>query len=235
MIRVAQAGADLTGATWTLTAEAAHYLVTVRRLLVGAPVEVFDGDGAQRRGRLKASGDAWLIRFDAPLRTAVERPAVTLCYGLPKGDKLDRVVRQATEIGVAHVRLIACARSVVRLTGDRAAKRRARLTRVAQEAARQSGRADAPSIEGPLALDAALTTAVERLVLHPDGGAPLDTLSVAAPVEVWVGPEGGFAPAELDRLTAAGARRVSLRCPVLRTETAAPLAVALVLHRLHAL
>lgn len=235
MIRVAQPGADLAGATHDLTADAVHYLTVVRRLGDGAAVEIFDGAGACRAGALISGAAGWQVRFTAPRAAEAARPAVTLCYALPKGDKLDRVVRQATEIGVAHVRLVAGARSVVRLSGDRARKRVARLVRVAQEAARQSGRASVPTIDGPVDLDAALAEPTTRLVLHPDGGQPIETLEVRAPLEVWVGPEGGFSPDELARLDAAGARRISLRCPVLRTETAAPLAVALALHCLGAL
>lgn len=239
MIRVAQPGAALGADRWPLDPDAIHYLLTVRRLAAGDAIEVFDGQGGAREARLEASEDGWIARFTAPLQQAATRPAVILCYGLPKGDKLDRVVRQATEIGVAEIRLVACERSVVRLDGDRAAKRIDRLDRIAAEAARQSGRADVPRITGPVVVDLAPADAAAggplRLVLHPAGGEPLEALPLTAPVEVWVGPEGGFAPAELARLDAAGAQRISLRCPVLRTETAAPLAVALVLHRLGAL
>jgi 16S rRNA (uracil1498-N3)-methyltransferase len=231
-VRVAQLDADLSGEQWTLDAAAVHYLTVVRRLGEGAEFALFTGDGASRQAQLVCGADGWTARFCGPLKASPWRPDVTLCYGLPKGDKLDRVVRQVTELGVTGVKLIACQRSVTRLSGDRARKRIARLARVAQEAARQCGRSDVPTIEGPLSLDAALGGRANRLVLHPEGGQMFEKMRLQAPVEVYVGPEGGFSPDELARFDAAGATRARLLSPVLRTETAAPVACALVLHRL---
>lgn len=157
-----------------------------------------------------------------------------LWYGLPKGDKLETVIRQATELGVERVRLLACQRSVTRLEGDRQAGKLERLTRVAAEAARQCGRADVPAVDAPLTVGAALAAdpPARLLVLHPEGGVPLASLTLTEPVVVCVGPEGGFSPDELARFDAAGGARVTLLGPVLRTETAAPVACALVLHAL---
>lgn len=233
--RVAQLDADLTGPRLPLDAAAVHYLTVVRRLGAGAQITVFNARGESRLAELVHESDQWVAVFVSPVENAPARPAVTLCYGLPKGEKLDRVVRQATELGVTGIKLVACQRSVTRLRGDRAAKRLARLARIAQEAARQSGRVEVPTIEGPFALDALLTEPVQRLVLHPEGGQIFEAVAVDAPVQIYVGPEGGFAPEELARFDAAGAQRVRLRSPVLRTETAAPIACALVLHALGAL
>lgn len=237
-IRVAQPDADLTGETLVLTAPAVHYLTVVRRLGADDAITVFDARGQSRAAQLATQADGWQARFTGPLVQAPDRPDVTLCYGLPKGEKLDRVVRQVTELGITRVRLLSCARSVVRLSGERAQKRVARLTRIAQEAARQSGRADVPTIEGPFKPDQAVATAgPHRLVLHPEGGVGLSDvmLSAAQPIEVYVGPEGGFSPEELAAFARAGAVQVRLNSPVLRTETAAPIACGLVLHRLGAL
>lgn len=239
-VRVAQPGADLSGEALTLSAEAVHYLTVVRRLGANAPILIFDTQGQSRSARLvlPTDMDGWRARFEGPVVQERGRPNITLCYGLPKGEKLDRVVRQVTELGVAHVRLLSCAHSVVRLSGDRAAKRISRLTRIAQEAARQCGRTDVPTIEGPVTPIAAVASpGALRLVLHPEGGAPLIE-ALCAPVdavEIFVGPEGGFSPEELAAFDRAGAARVRLLGPVLRTETAAPIACALVLHRLDAL
>lgn len=237
-VRVAQPGADLTGDALTLTPEAVHYLTVVRRLGPDDAITVFDAAGRSRSARLTPHADDWRAVFDGPCVQAPPRPDLTLCYGLPKGEKLDRVVRQVTELGVTRVRLLACVRSVTRLSGDRAAKRVARLTRIAQEAARQSGRADVPTIEGPVkATQASEGPTARRVVLHPEGARCLSDLALTAeqPIEVYVGPEGGFAPEELAAFAQMGAEPVRLRGPVLRTETAAPIACALVLHRLDAL
>ncbi|MEZ4467273.1 MAG: RsmE family RNA methyltransferase [bacterium] len=198
---------------------------------------VFDGAGLEVDASLVSTPDGWLARPDGPPRPGRAGVGVHLWYGLPKGDKLETVLRQATELGVERVRLLACQRSVVRLEGGRKDGKLDRLARVAAEAARQCGRADVPTVEAPATVAEALAAEVPGLllVLHPEGGRPLVEVPLTAPVTVCVGPEGGFSPDELARFDAAGGIRVTLLGPVLRTETAAPVACALVLHGLGAL
>ena len=224
-------GADLTAARLPLPPAARHYLVEVRRLPAGAALCLFSS-GAEVDAVLEQVDGEWSARTTSPPRRGRAGADLTLCYGLPKGDKLDRVVRQATELGVGTIRLLATRRSVVRLEGDRAARRVERLERIAEEAARQCGRADQPTLVAP----ASVAEVVDALrqhtlwVLHPEDGVPLEQAPALAPLAVFVGPEGGFDPAELGAL--ADATRVSLGALVLRTETAAPIACALALHRL---
>ncbi|MCA9559713.1 MAG: 16S rRNA (uracil(1498)-N(3))-methyltransferase [Myxococcales bacterium] len=234
MIRVPLPGVALDAPRLALPAEAAHYLLRVRRLNPGERVIAFDGRGGEVEAELCDDEAGPALRTLGTPKTGRTSAPLTLCYGLPKGDKLETVVRQCTELGVGRVLLLSTKRSVVQLDGPRAAKRRERLQRVAEEAARQSGRADAPTIEGPFSVaDAAAATGDHalRLTLHP--GAPALTAPLGvAPVALFVGPEGGFSPDELATLTAAGVPPVGLACPVLRTETAAVVACALVLHRM---
>ena len=220
--------------------EAAHHAVRVRRLAEGDPVLLFDGAGAEVPAMLVRDGDDWAAELTEPPRPGRTGADLTLCYGLPRGEKLDAVVRQATELGVGRVVLLATERSVVRLSPERARKRLDRLARVAADAARQCGRADVPDLGGPLTVEVAATQHAEpsdqpagsRWVLHPEGGSPLTELVAEAPLTLCVGPEGGFSPDELDVLEASGFLRVTLGGPVLRTETAATVACALALHRL---
>ncbi len=221
-------GARLEG-TLPLPPETAHYLNSVRRLPLGAPLILFDGEGNEVDAELLEGA----VRCVGPARAGLSGAALTLCYALPKGDKLERVVRQATELGVGRIALVQGARSVVRLQGDRARKRLQRLERVASEAARQCGRADTPELCGPLdlvALDTLTEDCHSRLLLHPEGGLGLGALELGAPAALFVGPEGGFAPEELSQL--AHWTRLTLAGPVLRTETAATVGCALVLARL---
>jgi 16S rRNA (uracil1498-N3)-methyltransferase len=234
MLRVPLPGGDRGGPV-ALPPEAVRYVTLVRRLDAGAALVLFDGRGREVDAVLEREGERWIARPSGAVREGRRGGGVTLCYGLPKGDKLDDVLRQVTELGVERVVVVACERSVVRLDADRADKRRERWARVVAEAARQCGRADTPEIEGPFGIDAALeavAVAPTRLVLHPEGGAPLADAPLDAPVAVFIGPEGGFAPGELAKMAAAGVRRVSLGGLVLRTETAAVVGPALVLHRL---
>lgn len=208
-----------------LTPEAVHYLRDVLRLEPGAEVELFDGEGGAYAARLEEGLGALRL---GPRREA--RPALPLwlLVALAKGEKMDLVVQKATELGASRVSPFAAERSVVRLDRERGEARAARWRRIAAEAARQCGRADVPAVAEPVPLAEALAAVppgFARFVFHP-GGEPLGGPE-APGVAAVVGPEGGLAPAEVDACEAAGARRVSLGPRVLRAETAAVVATAL--------
>jgi 16S rRNA (uracil1498-N3)-methyltransferase len=232
-LRLPVPGADLS-AEIPLPSAALRYL-TVRRAGPGTALVVFDGRGHEVAATLVLVGETLVARPTEAPRAGLAGQAVHLWYGLPKGDKLDAVIRDVTELGVGHIQLLACRRSVVKLEGDRVASRMERLERIAAEAARQCGRADVPVIEAPRSVAQALAEHAggSLLVLHPDASArSFSEIALVAPTTVCVGPEGGFAPEELAAFEQAGALRVKLHAPVLRTETAAPVACALALHRL---
>ncbi|MBM4290979.1 MAG: 16S rRNA (uracil(1498)-N(3))-methyltransferase [Deltaproteobacteria bacterium] len=219
-----------------LPPEAAHYLTAVLRLKEGAEFIGFDGQGGERvlalardaEGELRAAearGDLTRGRAGAPL---------TLCYGVPKGDKLDLVARMLTELGVGALDLWAAERSVSVWREGKQDSKLERLERVADEAARQCGRADALRLSPPAPLRALLTrhaAAPARLYLDPAAAGGLPE-RLEGPCALCVGPEGGLAPSELEALREAGWRGVALATPVLRTETAAVVACALALDRL---
>jgi 16S rRNA (uracil1498-N3)-methyltransferase len=208
-----------------------HHLRDVLRLGPGAPVEVFDGEGGVHDGRLE--GDALVV---GP-RRAVSPPAacVHLAFALARGERSDLAVQKATELGVSRLLPFEAARSVVRLDAARAADRQRRWQRIAAEAARQCGRGDVPevAVPGPLAAAlAAVPPGFRLLVLYEGGGEPLrEVVERGAPGHVAVvGPEGGLAPEEVEACLAAGGRLATLGPRVLRFETAAIAAVALVQH-----
>jgi 16S rRNA (uracil1498-N3)-methyltransferase len=214
----------------TLTAEAAHYLRDVLRLTAGAEVEVFDGEGGSYAGRLEEGHLALAL---GPRREA--RPALSLwlVIALAKGEKMDLVVQKATELGATGLAPFAGERSVVRLEPDKGEARAERWRRIAAEAARQCGRADVPAVPAPSSLGEALAAIPvnhARFVFHP-GGAPLPEVGgpggAVAGVVAVVGPEGGLTEAEVEACEAAGAHRTSLGPRVLRAETAALAATAL--------
>ena len=201
----------------------AHHLRDVLRLKPGAPVEAFDGAGNVADGRVKAvSGEGVVLELGGARREPAEaRRALTVAVALLKGDKLSDVVRQCTELGAARFVLLATRYADV---GSMSAARRQRLKRVAEEAARQSGRAVVPAIVGPAPL-AALTWEGAAVVADPDVRLPLAAALEAVGgrgvgVTVITGPEGGFAPGEVDALTRRGAVAVSLGPWTLRAETA---------------
>lgn len=213
----------------SLTEEARHYLRDVLRLAPGDEVEVFDGRGAAWDARIDPAFGALVLGPSRERRDGAA--AVWLLFALAKGEKVDLVVQKATELGAAGLAPFAAERSVVRLDAARSEERTRRWRRIAEEAARQSGRADVPLVLPPGALStalAALPPDATVFALDPSGP-PLaaarqgDRGTCAA----IVGPEGGLTADELAACERAGALRASLGPRVLRAETAAIVAVAL--------
>lgn len=212
-----------------LDAAARHHLTRVLRLADGADVEVSDGRGAHASGVLEHDA----IRVTGEV-VVVPRPvpAVTVLQGLPRGRKLDEVLRQVTELGADRLVPVAADRSVTRLDGARAERAVERWRGVARAAAEQARRAWCPEV-GEVVPVAAVGREVPRgtrlLVAHV--GAPRSLPAVvgeaaAGDLAVAVGPEGGWTDAEVDALRAVGGVPVGLGPAVLRTEHAAAAAVA---------
>jgi 16S rRNA (uracil1498-N3)-methyltransferase len=164
--------------------------------------------------------------------------SVTLVQGLPKGDKLETIVRAVTELGVARIVPAVTARTVVRLADRQAAARLARWQRVAREAAKQSGRRAVPEVVAARPLQSCLDEARGAdlaLCLWEGEATPLAAAlaGVARPrsVAVLIGPEGGLERREVDAARAAGWRIVGLGARILRTETAGPALTAILQSR----
>jgi 16S rRNA (uracil1498-N3)-methyltransferase len=223
------------GARGMLGPEARRYLADVLRLAPGARLEVFDGKGGRYSAEI-VPGFEWVAlgpREAAPA-SSVE---LALLVALAKGEKMDLVVQKATELGVARVLPFEAERSVVRLEPEKGEERAGRWRRIAAEAARQCGRADVPEVAPPASLGralAALAPGTRIFVFHPpDPYAPPAPspagarTPAAASFAAVVGPEGGLTAAEVGACEAAGAERAGLGPRVLRAETAAIVAVAL--------
>ncbi len=215
-----------------LTPEARHYLRDVLRLSPGAEVEVFDGRGGAWSAEIGAAFEALVLGARAASAGAAGAPAeIWLLAALAKGEKMDLVVQKATELGAAGIAPFAAERSVVRLEPEKGEERARRWRRIVEEAARQCGRADVPLVRAPVALGAALEAlppGALALAFQP-GGPPVLALEpiASSTYAAIVGPEGGLTDAELAACAAAGARRAALGPRVLRAETAAIVAVAL--------
>jgi 16S rRNA (uracil1498-N3)-methyltransferase len=216
----------------------ARYTTRVHRLRVGDAFVAFDPEA-----RLEADAEILGVGRDVtcrigPVRAslAVARTAVTLLQALGKGEKPEQVIRDATALGVERIVLVETTRAVVRLEDERAATRRRRWTAVAVEAARQCGRGDVPAIDGPLAFDAALELggkAAHRIYLAPRASRTLvealGSRRAGETLSALIGPEGGFDPSEESLADAAGFVAVRLGDFVLRTETAAIAALAVII------
>jgi 16S rRNA (uracil1498-N3)-methyltransferase len=222
----------------TFDAGESRHLSRVLRLQPGDTVIATDGAGRDYTVRLESVGEAATGMVIAEAAGVPESPlAITLVQGIPKGDKMETIVRAATELGVARFRPALCERTIVRLELARWRERARRWQRVAREAAKQSGRAVVPEVELPRPLAECLDTRADlALCLWEGGGQPLGTTLAAAGAPrsavVVVGPEGGLAMAEVEAARAAGSIVVSLGQRILRTETAGPAVVAIVQSRL---
>jgi len=215
-----------------LDPEESHHVARVLRLKSGDALAVFDGKGGAWEAKIdELSRDRVTVVVGAARVEAAVEPElrVVVCQAIVRPEKIEWVLQKGTEIGVAAFRLILSDRveapppSPSRLT---------RYRRIVLEACKQSGRRLVPT----LALGALETPGdgvVAIVLAHAAGVATLGEVLAGAPCsEVWiaVGPEGGFADAELDALKAQGWRRASVGPRVLRTETAGAVAAAIVLH-----
>jgi 16S rRNA (uracil1498-N3)-methyltransferase len=229
---------DLTpGARITLPTDVARHALRALRLRDGASVMLFNGRGGEYAARLVAAaarGDtlaADILSFDA--REAELPFAITVAQGLSGGDKMEWTLEKAVELGAAAIQPLACARSVVRLSGERAAKRVAHWQALSIAACAQCGRNRLPVIHQPLNMMAWLGTLpadTMRLLLSPRGALHLASMQAPRadqPVVLLTGPEGGFSPEEENAALAAGFTALNMGPRILRTETAAAAALAM--------
>ncbi len=210
----------------------AHYLARVLRLRVGDAFVGFDPVSAREADAVmvKADHDTITVRFgDLRQGTARAHRDLTRIQGLAKGDKCDAVVRDATELGATRIIVATTERSVVRLDVARASHRQARWTRIAQEASRQCGRSDVPSVDVPYPwidalarapADAARFCLWERATT-PVGPALFEAIARGAALAFACGPEGGLETGEVECAAATGWAITSLGGLALRTETVA--------------
>lgn len=227
--------ANLTPGSRTLPGDTSHHLCRVLRLAAGDRFVAFDPEARVEADAVidEASGSAARVTV-GDLRPApvVARAPLVLVYALAKGDKVDAVVRDATELGATHVFVARTSRAVAKVEGDRASAKADRWKRIAAQAARQCGRSDPPVIEGVhdwnVALEAASNESLggARYCLWEKASVPLgETLREAvdrgAPLAFAIGPEGGLTEAEVEEARALGFAPVSLGRFVLRTETVA--------------
>lgn len=218
-------------------AQETRHLVRVLRLGPGAVVQAVDGQGSEFTVRLESlQGREALGRILARSDRRTESPcAITLAQGIPKGEKMEWIVKSVTELGVASVVPLLTERTIVSLPLSRWRERQRRWQRVAKEAAKQCGRSVIPAVEPVLTLgEFAESRPSADLALCLWEGEPQGLRSVLdsvlgspASALLAVGPEGGLAVNEVERLRAHGFRTAGLGPRILRTETAGPVGVAL--------
>jgi 16S rRNA (uracil1498-N3)-methyltransferase len=217
-----------------------RHLTRVLRAAPGDRVEVSDSAKWEYDAAfLRLEDGAAVLRILDRQRFAREPGLrIALFQGLPKAGKMDMIIQKSVELGVAEIYPVACARCVA--AGEAVSEHRlARWRKISAEAAKQCRRGLAPRVHSLLAFDAALSamrgsalmlfpyeceterslkSCLRGLAGKPDG------------VALIIGPEGGFSREEAGALISAGAVSVSLGAAILRTETAGPAAVAMILY-----
>lgn len=216
---------------YVLDRQESHHAVNVLRLRAGDEVVVFDGRGNYAVGVVARADKAATVVAVAEVNSELRRPIeITIGTGIPKGKRWQMLVEKCTELGVDRLIPTLSGRSVVKGEGDSS-----RWRRWAVEAAKQSRRAFVPEVFEPMKLDEVLAWAAREKVLpllaDMDGDTPRafqERIKEAGRVMVLIGPEGGFTDAEIKLYDSAGVLKIRLSPFILRIETAAATACALI-------
>lgn len=222
------------GVTLELTDEKAHYLAKVLRCRPGEIIMVGDGQGEFFKGEILESGSALVrVHVGDPIKIVWEESVeLHLIQALPKGNKLERIVRASTELGVTGIHPVISKRSIPRLDARKRQDKVERLRRIAEQAARQSGRPNLPRLHEIGPLDEALEQFREgddvlRLQFweaEPRRSLFMALNSIDRPIKkavLCIGPEGGWAADEIDFARECGFDPIYFGHGILRVETAA--------------
>lgn len=221
------------GAEVKLSERAAIHAIRVLRMNEGDTAILFNGDGFDYPCQLVSVKKSAVIT-KVKGRESVENEsglAVTLLQGISSGDRMDYTIQKAVELGVTRIQPIATERSVVKLNQSRAQKRLAHWQGVVASACEQSGRAVVPPVAMPLTLAQWFAQAesanVMKLLLNPVGAKRFAELAKpTSEVQLLIGAEGGLAQNEIDLALDNGFESVVMGPRVLRTETAALVAMS---------
>lgn len=237
-IRLYTPGPLVEGTEIALTPEGANHIARVLRGKIGDPLHVFDGSGGEFSATISAiASKSVKVGVDRRVASVPESALrITLVQGISRGEKMDWVVQKATELGVAAIVPVITSRSVVKLDRNQAAKKQDHWQTIAINACEQCGRAVIPTVSSPAPLPDFLGKGIGdspqfRFVLDPQADSSLPAAASKGigewpQFELLIGPEGGLDEAEIEAAVAAGFTRVGLGPRVLRTETAAVVALA---------
>jgi len=226
------------GTEIALAEEDSHHASRVLRLRQGDGCEVVTASGRVYAAVVTSAVDPVRVRLDAEM----ERTAAGASYGVDVGivqalarpSAVDLVIEKGTEVGASFFLLVQADGSPRTQGRDLAKNEAGRLTRwrrIAREAAKQSKQTAVPRIGWAATITAGLEQlareGIVSVVLEPSATATLpESVSPGVRIALWVGPEGGWTPREMEAFVTAGTRVAKLGRGVLRTETAGPVAVA---------
>lgn len=206
----------------------AHHLKNVLRLRQDDSVTVCFSDGSEYEAVISAISDDVTLRIVKKLDSNSEMPSfVTLYQAYPKGDKLDLITQKCTELGVGRIVPVISERCVARPDRKSAENKIARLTRIAESAAKQSGRTRIPEISLPIYYNDAIKTIAKTdfgFICY-EGSSTISLPKILqnyrnGDISFFIGPEGGISFSEVNIATAFGIPLAGLGQRILRTETA---------------
>ena len=223
------------GATAVVDGDEGFHAATVRRIRPGESLALSNGAGTVADCVvISVDKRSLTARVEQRRDTLPPRPRVTVVQAIPKSERSELAIELATEAGADDFIAWQAQRCVARWDGDRGEKGLRRWRAVARSAARQSRRAWIPDVSGPMPTDALCrylaeqtATGAAALVLHESADVPIaeETVAQANSIILVVGPEGGISNPEIAALMDAGAVTVRLGPTVLRTSTAAAVAL----------
>ena len=220
-----------------------NHMKNVLRMKLHEKAEISDGESRTYLCEVEAyEEDAAVLHILEEMEADTEPASkLYLFQGLPKSDKMELIVQKAVELGVYQVIPVAMKRSVVRLDDKKAAKKADRWNSIAESAAKQAGRSRIPEVTMPLSYKEALKMAEEldvTLLPYELAGGMKVTREVIRQIKsgqsvgIFIGPEGGFEPEEVDAAVSMGAKVIPLGRRILRTETAGLATLAVLMFEL---
>jgi 16S rRNA (uracil1498-N3)-methyltransferase len=225
--------------TAKISGKDAYHIARSLRMAEGDEIYISDGEGVEYLARLDRIRDEECLCSIISQRQGKGEPKmnITLYMAYPKGDKLETVIQKAVELGATRIVPFESSRCIKRPKADKIEKQTERLKKIAEEAAKQCGRAIIPEVSLPLTYGEMLNDASlsELSLICYERESHLsfkETLKSIRPksISVIVGCEGGFSPEEIDEAIAVGARSVSLGERILRCETAPSAALSMILY-----
>lgn len=220
-----------------------NHMKNVLRMKLHEKAEISDGESRTYLCEVEAYEEDVAVLHILEEMEADTEPAskLYLFQGLPKSDKMELIVQKAVELGVYQVIPVAMKRSVVRLDDKKASKKADRWNSIAESAAKQAGRSRIPEVTMPLSYNEALKMAEEldvTLLPYELAGGMEVTREVIRQIKsgqsvgIFIGPEGGFEPEEVDAAVSMGAKVITLGRRILRTETAGLATLAVLMFEL---
>ncbi|MBQ9517142.1 MAG: 16S rRNA (uracil(1498)-N(3))-methyltransferase [Eubacterium sp.] len=209
-----------------LDGEQARHIAKSLRMKAGDMLTVTDGSGSDYGCLIDAVTKDTVSLTVCYKQASDSEPTckVTIYQGVPKGSKMEDIIQKCTELGVCRIVPTLTKRCVSRPDEKGAKRKNERYSKIALEAAQQSGRGIIPEISPQITLKQAVADDGSdlKILFYEGGGEPLKTLidSDIKSVSVYIGPEGGFDPDEVELLQQNGAVTATLGKRILRTQTA---------------